>query len=80
MAVPIANDWKAIHDRMQQIEAERSVSSGPCRECHGRGWILDFSDRRCHGAVVCNRCRNPKNLPRPSPERGWESGFGVKGH
>jgi len=25
MAEPIANDWKAIHDRMQQIRAEQSA-------------------------------------------------------
>ena len=27
MAEPIANDWKAIHDRMQQIKSEEIGSS-----------------------------------------------------
>jgi hypothetical protein len=41
MSEPIANDWKAIHDRMQQIQAERSPSVGPCRQCGGRRPRLD---------------------------------------
>ena len=31
MAEPIANDWKAIHDRMQQIRAEQSAFSRPAQ-------------------------------------------------
>jgi hypothetical protein len=46
MAEPIANDWKAIRDRMQQIRAERSTFSRPCPECNGLGWVPDFSGRR----------------------------------
>ena len=34
MPVPIADDWKAINDRKQQIEAERSAFSKPCRMCN----------------------------------------------
>jgi hypothetical protein len=34
MAVPIADDWKAINDRMQQIQAERSPSFGICPRCN----------------------------------------------
>ncbi len=30
MAEPIANDWKAIRDRMQQIKAEESAFPRPC--------------------------------------------------
>jgi hypothetical protein len=30
MAEPIANDWKAIHDRMQQIKSEESAALRPC--------------------------------------------------
>jgi hypothetical protein len=64
MAVPIANDWKAINDRMQQIQAERSPSVGRCRGCGDRGWIPNpfaISDRE----VVCDLCYNPMDLPRP---------------
>jgi hypothetical protein len=64
MAGPIVNDWKAIHDRMQQIQAERSPSLGRCRRCSGSGWIPNpfaISDR----AVVCDLCHNPKGLSRP---------------
>jgi hypothetical protein len=68
MAEPIANDWKAINDRMQQIKAERSAFSGPCRICNGLGWVPEFSDvRRPREArvVACNLCRNPKDLIPP---------------
>jgi hypothetical protein len=68
MAEPIANDWKAIHDRMQQIQAERSEFSQPCRMCNGLGWVPDLSvDRRFHEArvVPCILCRNPKGLAPP---------------
>ena len=42
MAVPIADDWKAIHDRMQQIRAEQTAFSRPCRACNGAGWMAGF--------------------------------------
>jgi hypothetical protein len=45
MAQPIADDWKAINDRMQQIQAERSAFSRPCQTCNGLGWIPDLSYR-----------------------------------
>jgi hypothetical protein len=64
MSEPIANDWKAIHDRMQQIQAERSPSVGPCRQCGGRGWMPNpyaISD----SVVVCDLCKNPMGLARP---------------
>ena len=66
MAESIANDWKAIHDRMQQIRAEQSASFQPCRQCNGLGWIPDFSDRRhpqTVGYAVCGLCFNPSDLP-----------------
>jgi hypothetical protein len=65
MAVPIANDWKAIHDRMQQIEAERSPSPRYCPRCNDRGWMPGYGGE---WLVICNICHNPKDLPRPSPE------------
>jgi hypothetical protein len=68
MAEPIANDWKAIHDRMQQIKAERSAFARPCPQRGGRGWISDFSDRRHSQAVgyaICGVCNNLMNLPPP---------------
>ena len=68
MAEPIANDWKAIHDRMQQIRAEQSAFSRPCPQCNGLGWIPDFSDRRhpkTVGYAVCGLCFNPSDLPPP---------------
>jgi hypothetical protein len=39
MADPIANDWKAIHDRMQQIKSEESAALLPCPRCKDRGWM-----------------------------------------
>jgi hypothetical protein len=68
MAEPIANDWKAIHDRMQQIRAERSESSRLCPQCGGRGWMPNFSDGWRPIMVcfdVCDLCHNPKDLPPP---------------
>ncbi len=65
MAVPIVNDWKAIHDRMQQIKAEQSPSRPPCPRCRDVGWIANFFASR--GPYrVCDACRNPKRLPRPA--------------
>jgi hypothetical protein len=64
MAEPIANDWKAINDRMQQIQAERSPSFGPCRQCSGRGWIPGpFGG--FHKVVICGVCQNPMDQPQP---------------
>jgi hypothetical protein len=68
MAEPIANDWKAIHDRMQQIKAEQSAFSRPCPQCNGLGWIPDFSDRRhpkTVGYTTCELCYNPTDVPPP---------------
>jgi hypothetical protein len=44
MAEPIANDWKAIHDRMQQIKLEESA--WPCGRCGGRGWMPNSVQQR----------------------------------
>ena len=68
MAVPIADDWKAIHDRMQQIRAEQTAFSRPCPACNGLGWIAEFSDRRhpqTVGYAICGLCHNPRDLPPP---------------
>jgi hypothetical protein len=68
MAEPIANDWKAIHDRMQQIRAEQSAFSRPCPQCNGLGWIPYPLDRRHPQAVgyaICGLCENVMDLPRP---------------
>jgi hypothetical protein len=62
MAVPIANDWKAIHDRMQQIQAERSPPFGRCLRCNNLGWIpepLDDRRRREARVVPCYLVRKP---------------------
>jgi hypothetical protein len=68
MAEPIANDWKAIRDRMQQIRTEQSAFSRPCPQCNGLGWIPDFSDHRHSPAVgyaICEFCHNLRDLPPP---------------
>ena len=68
MAEPIANDWKAIYDRMQQIKAEQSAFSRPCPECNGLGWIPDFSGRRhpqTVGYAICGLCHNLRDLLPP---------------
>src|SRR6195952_553490 len=59
MAEPIANDWKAIRDRMQQIKSEESASSQLCPQCSGRGWISNYIGR---SACSC-RLSLQKNLP-----------------
>jgi hypothetical protein len=68
MAVPIADDWKAIHDRMQQIRAEQAGFSRPCSECNGLGWIPQISDRRhpqTVGYAICGLYENPTERPPP---------------
>jgi hypothetical protein len=65
MAVPIADDWKAIHDRMQQIRVEESGIQPPCSACKGIGWTSErFGDRR-NVYRICAACQNPKGRPRP---------------
>jgi hypothetical protein len=67
MAEPIANDWKAINDRMRQIQAERSAASRPCTICNGLGWIPEFSDGPRESRVVpCYLCKSPKKQLPPS--------------
>ncbi|MEA2726521.1 MAG: hypothetical protein QOF70_996 [Acetobacteraceae bacterium] len=73
MTEPIADDWKAIHDRMQQIRAEQSASFQPCPQCNDLGWIPDFSDRRrpqTVGYSICGLCHNLRDLPPPRPVAG----------
>jgi hypothetical protein len=68
MTEPIANDWKAIHDRMRQIRAEQSASFRHCPQCGGRGWIPNLSDGWRPVMVcfdICDHCHNPKDLPPP---------------
>ena len=65
MAEPIANDWKAIRDRMQQIKAEELASFRPCLRCNGRGWISDYIGR---SACSCGLGLQ-KGLTSTGPER-----------
>jgi hypothetical protein len=68
MAEPIANDWKAIHDRMQQIRAEQAAFSRPCPQCNGLGWMPYVSDHRhpkTVGYAICGHCRNLMDMPPP---------------
>ena len=70
MAEPIANDWKAIHDRMQQIVAERSAPFRPCSQCGGRGWLPEYLQGRQSpmvGYAICNICGNPNGIAAPAP-------------
>jgi hypothetical protein len=75
MAEPIANDWKAIHDRMQQIKAEESASHRPCPQCNDSGWVPDYmSAQRGYMVCVCDVCHNPKDMRPPGLERRNGSG------
>jgi hypothetical protein len=68
MAELIANNWKAIHDRMEEIKAEQSASCFPCTECGSRGWVPSFLNGRQSkivGYSVCGFCGNPKDLAPP---------------
>jgi hypothetical protein len=62
MAEPIANDWKAISDRMHQIRAEQL-----CPKCENRGWIpkKTLALGRPLRLFVCDFCGNPENRPAP---------------
>ena len=62
MAQPIADDWKAINDRMRQIQAERSALSGPCPTCNGLRWIRVLSDGKRFGEARVVPCRY---VPKP---------------
>jgi hypothetical protein len=78
MAEPIANDWKAIHDRMQQIKWEESASSQPCPRCNGCGWVPDYMGTgRANAVCVCDFCHNPKGLPPAGPVRRGGPGRGM---
>jgi hypothetical protein len=64
MAEPIANDWKAIHDRMQQIKSEESTALWP--RCKDRGWMpVYMGPQRTHSVTTCDLCHNPRGLPPP---------------
>jgi len=67
MAEPIANDWKAIRDRMQQIKSEELASQQPCSGCKGRGWVATYRRSGSYTVCVCDMCHNPKGLPSPAP-------------
>jgi hypothetical protein len=84
MAEPIANDWMAIRDRMQQIREEESTSSMPCPRCNDRGWLPEYvSTRHAYsaGVGVCDLCHNPKDLPPPRsiPRQMIENLTGERG-
>lgn len=71
MAGFIANDWKAIHDRMEQIQTERTGVTLVCHRCGNKGWVSDTSNVRGAAYSICKVCRNPKGLPNPAErERG----------
>jgi hypothetical protein len=67
MAVLIANDWKSIHDRMQQIKSEELARL--CQRCRGLGWILNPErprpQRGGYMFCTCDSCRNPNGLLPP---------------
>jgi hypothetical protein len=66
MAEPIANDWKAIHDRMQQIKSEESAALRPCPRCKDRGWMPVYRvSQRTHSITTCDLCHNPRSLAPP---------------
>jgi hypothetical protein len=66
MAEPIANDWKAIRDRMQQIKSEETVEPRPCPKCKDRGWMSVYRGyHRPVSITSCDLCHNPWNLPPP---------------
>jgi hypothetical protein len=78
MAEPIANDWKAIRDRMQQIKSEESASSRPCPRCKDRGWMPNYGGggQRAYKVSICDLCHNPNGLPPPvAPEVGFGRGL-----
>jgi hypothetical protein len=68
MAEPIANDWKAINDRLQQIKAEQAGFYGPCPQCAGLGWMPHFAaggQSRLIGYYRCSLCGNPGGVAAP---------------
>lgn len=80
MAQPIADDWKAINDRMQQIEAERSPPRRRCPRCNDSGWMPESGGtRQAFERGVCDVCHNPQDLPRPGLERRGAPGLGMRG-
>ena len=79
MAEPIANDWKAIRDGMQQIRSEESASSRPCPLCKDRGWKPNYGGggQRAYMVSICDLCHNPKGLPPPvAPEVSFNRRLG----
>ncbi len=72
MPEPIANDWKAIRDRLQQIKSKESASSRPCPRCNGRGWIADYIGR---SACSCGLGLQT-GLPFPGADRRGTPGRG----
>jgi hypothetical protein len=66
MAELIANDWKAIHNRMQQIKSEESAALRPCPRCKDRGWMLVYRpSQRAPSVTICDLCGNPRSLAPP---------------
>jgi hypothetical protein len=66
MAEPIANDWKAIHDRMEQIKAEKFAPIRRCQKCDDHGWIPEYPRARYACSLrVCDLCLNPERRPPP---------------
>ena len=78
MAEPIANDWKAIRDRMQQIKSEELTFQRPCSGCKDRGWMPAYGRSGSYTVCVCDMCHNPKGLPSPDVNRrvGLGPGYG----
>ena len=66
MAEPIANDWKAIHHRMQQIKSEELAALWPCPRCKDRGWMPVYrGPQRTRSVTICDLCGNPRSLAPP---------------
>lgn len=62
--MPIVDDWKAIRDRMREIEADEAKKPS-CPVCKDTGWTREFHGTRSLGHLTCFACRNPDDRPKP---------------
>ena len=56
----IINDYKAIHERYDELLDENRVQ---CRYCQDLGWRLTDPPRV--RSIVCSACMNPRNKQNP---------------